>query len=224
MNCKIISSLAAALFAAQLSTPATAEACGGAWYDDGPRIDYRQGGVARAERDLAKGKHAQAAAAVLRMIPHISGYRAGGGDKLVRRAQRVLALAIARSDGQLDIASLVPRTTASQWHGDKQATRDKSVAWSVKTLAQRNSTKKANPIAKAELAEAIANLPKRRSEARKLLEELAHSDLLPSANGYALLARLRAQAGDEAGRIAAMKRCSTMAKHTSVCSTKQGVS
>src|SRR3954463_471679 len=88
--------------------PASALACGGDWYPE-VQIDPRIRGVAEAEKTLAKGNYVAAAGSVLRMIPHIETLRAERGRApLLARAERVLALAIAREAGSLALEREVP--------------------------------------------------------------------------------------------------------------------
>ncbi len=192
-----------------------AEACGGGWWPE-IQIDHRIQGIARAERDLAAGRYHAAAGSVIRMIPHIRAYKRTTGDGIVNRALRVLAVATARTGGQLKLEKQIPRQLHS-WLGKDADERQASLAWSVQALKSVSKLKKKSPAVQSELAEAMAQLPAHSDEARTTLEKLAEKDLLSSSQGYATLAELRAKAGDNDGRLAALQRCKTMAKDNRVC-------
>jgi len=192
-----------------------AEACGGGWWPE-IQIDHRVQGIARAERDLAAGRYHAAAGSVIRMIPHIRGYQHTTGDHIVNRALRVLAVATARTGGQLNLEKQIPRQLHS-WLGKDADERQASLAWSVQALKAVSKLKKKAPAVQSELAEAMAQLPAHRDSARTALEKLAKKDLLSTPQGYATLADLRAKAGDDDGRLAALQRCKTMAKDDRVC-------
>jgi hypothetical protein len=70
------------------------------------------------------------------------------------------------------------------------------------------------PLIQARLAEALAGIPtpESREEARKILEELADSDLLPDARSYATLALLRAT-DDKTGANKARRACRRMTRY-----------
>src|SRR4051812_20786602 len=100
-----IQMVAVSMTVVSLLTSASSIACGGDWYPE-VQIDPRIRGVAEAEKTLAKGNSLSAAGSVVRMIPQIetlqAAYTAGPGrDPLVARAERVLAVAIAREGGKL---------------------------------------------------------------------------------------------------------------------------
>ncbi|MFP6683219.1 MAG: hypothetical protein VB934_00830, partial [Polyangiaceae bacterium] len=56
-------------------------------------------------------------------------------------------------------------------------------------------------------------------EGRELLHKLAEKDLLTTPEAYAILAKLRGEAGDADGRTAALQRCRAMAKDAKLCSS-----
>jgi len=210
--------LAAAALAVGIGAiaPQNAEACGGAWYPE-VQIDYRIQGIARAEKQLEQGKHADAAASVIRMIPHIRNYKAKSSDRIINRALRVLAVATVRGDGKLDIATQIPYELRGQWLAQKDGDETANLEWAVVAMRSVNSWKSDDPAVQTELGEALAKVDAHESEARELLGDLADKDLLGSAEGYAALAELRAANGDEDGRSAALKRCEAMAKTPGLC-------
>jgi len=196
---------------------ASALACGGEWYPE-VQIDPRIRGVAEAEKTLAKGNYQAAAGSVVRMIPHIEALRAQRtADSLVSRAERVLAVAIARSGGKLALEREVPAEVLGHWPGKTTLDQNKNLAWSVDTLRRGLAVQKDDPGLMTQLGEALAQVDGGHEEARTLLESLAARDLIGSPQGYRALAELRLQTGDEAGRILAMKRCESMAATNKIC-------
>lgn len=196
--------------------PQQAEACGGAWYPE-VQIDYRIQGIAAAEKQLEQGQHANAAASVIRMIPHIRNYKAKSGDPIINRAMRVLAVATVRSGGELAIGKQIPYELRGQWLAQNDGDKTANLDWAVVAMRSVNTWKSDDPAVQTELGEALAKVDANKGEARDLLGDLADKDLLGSAEGYAALAELRAANGDEDGRIAALKRCEAMAKTPGLC-------
>lgn len=192
-----------------------ARACGGEWYPE-VMIDPRIHGVAQAEKNLAAGNRLAAAASVIRMIPHIKTLKSKPGS-LVGRAERVLAVALSRSQGALPVGAEVPLDVLGSWQGSKADDAAANMAWSVQVL-QRQAQAKADDVSlKTDLAEAMARLPEHRDAARTILEDLAKRDLIASPEGYAALASLRSQSGDADGQKLALKRCEAMAKSQDAC-------
>lgn len=192
-----------------------ARACGGEWYPE-VMIDPRIHGVAQAEKTLASGNRLAAAASVLRMIPHIKSLKSKPGS-LVARAERVLAVALSRSQGALPVANEVPADVLGSWRGAAAAESAANMAWSVTVLKRQSDGKSDDVALKTDLAEAMARIPEHRAEARTILEELAKRDLIASPEGYAALASLRSQLGDTDGQKLALKRCEAMAKSQDAC-------
>lgn len=206
---------AAGAFSLVEGAPGVAHACGGEWYPE-VRIDPRIRGVDGAEDALDDGHVLAAAGSIVRMIPHIRTL-SPTRTKLVQRAHRVLALAAARYGGALPIEREVPAYAQGTWIGKTDADRKANLAWAVKTLREVAKARNDDPAARTELAEALAKQDDTRDEARRVLEELAAKDLITSADGYATLATLREQAGDTAGRRAALERCRAMARPGGQC-------
>ena len=207
--------VAVTMSAVSLLTSASALACGGEWYPE-LQIDPRIHGVAEAEKATARGDYVAAAGSVLRMMPHIKTL-AVTSDPLVARAERVLAVAIARSNGRLHIEAEVPSEFLGHWRGLSSADQTKNLAWSVSALRAELKLKKDDPGVTTELGEALSKQDGGQAEARALLEALAARDLVASPEGYKALAELRFQQGDEAGQKLAMKRCVSMAAASTVC-------
>lgn len=192
-----------------------ARACGGEWYPE-VMIDPRIHGVAQAEKNLAAGNRLAAAASVIRMIPHIKTLKSKPGS-LVGRAERVLAVALSRSQGALPVAAEVPLDVLGSWQGSKEGDAAANMAWSVQVLERQAQAKADDVSLKTDLAEAMARLPEHREAARAILEDLAKRDLIASPEGYAALASLRSQSGDTDGQKLALKRCEAMAKSQDAC-------
>ncbi|MEZ4474486.1 MAG: hypothetical protein R3F60_27595 [bacterium] len=71
-------------------------------------------------------------------------------------------------------------------------------------------------------AEALAATGKG-AEARPLLEKLAEADLMPGPDAWRTLAGLRAEAGDAAGRDAALEKCKAVAPKAARCALDPGL-
>jgi hypothetical protein len=210
--------LALPLAAALGLTPTRAQACGGEWYpalmerepDQRPRL------IPMAEKALEQGRPIAAAGIVVRVIPHIRSLKAESSP-IVARAMRVLAVALARGDGSLALEREVPDYAQGSWLGKSASARSGNLRWAVSALRAVSQDKKDDPALETELSEAMARLPELREQARDKLEGLAARDLIASPEGYAALARLRAQSGDAAGEKLALTRCKAMAKSAELC-------
>ena len=212
-----IRSVALAMSAITLLSSAGALACGGDWYPE-VQVDPRIHGVLEAEKAVAKGNYVAAAGSVVRMMPHIKTLQADAKrDPLIARAERVLAVAIERSNGTLALEQEVPSEYLGHWLGKTRADHDKNLAWSVSTLRHELTIKKDDPGIQTELGEALSKVEGGADEARTVLEGLAARDLVATPEGYKALAQLRSQNGDEAGQKLAMKRCESMAVASKVC-------
>ena len=212
-----IRAVALAMTLVGLSTSLNAIACGGDWYPE-VQVDPRIHGVLEAEKALTRGNYVAAAGSVVRMIPHLESLK-GSHDPLVVRAERVLAVAIARENGRLALEQEVPSEVLSHWLGKTHVDHDKNMNFAVAALRRELSAKPEDPGITTDLGEALSKLDGGADEARTLLEGLAARDLVASPEGYKALAQLRLQQGDEAGQKLAMKRCESMASSAKVCET-----
>ena len=210
-----IRTVAVAMTVIGLSTSVRAFGCGGDWFPE-VQVDPRIHGVLEAEKSLTRGNYVAAAGSVVRMMPHIKALH-GSHDPLVVRAERVLAVAIARSNGSLALEREVPSEVLGHWLGHTQVERDLNLSWSVAALRRQLSAKHDDPGITTDLGEALSKLDAGADEARTLLESLAARDLVVSPQGYKALAALRLQSGDAAGQQLAMKRCESMAASAKVC-------
>jgi len=192
-----------------------ARACGGEWYPE-VTVDPRIQGVAQAEKALATGNRLAAAASVIRMIPHIKTLKVKPGS-LAGRAERVLAIALSRSEGKLPVQNEVPLEVLGSWRGREPEQAAANLAWSVEALKRQAQAQADDVSLQTDLGEAMARLPEQRSEARHILEDLAKRDLIASPEGYAALAMLRLQSGDADGEKLALERCEAMAKTQDAC-------
>lgn len=213
--------LALSIVTAGLATAAESVACGGEWIpammELEPQVDYRPQGVARAEKDLENGNYRAAAGAIIRMMPHVKSLKAKKNASIVARAQRVLAVATVRSAGQLDVGREVPKFIQDTWLGKSREDRRANLEFAVSTLTRVSELKEDDPAVQTELGEAMAQLDDRRGEAKVLLEKLAKKDLVATPEGYAALAKLRKDKGDDDGFRAAMKRCQQMSNGSTIC-------
>jgi len=191
-----------------------ANACGGEWVP-AVEIDHRPEGIARAEKLMEKGDNVAAAATVIRVMPHIKQLKPK--SSIVERAQRILAVTTARSNGSLAIAREVPDYAQGKWVGKTAQDKASNLEWSVATLRTLSEGDKEDTALQTDLAEALAKTDSGKAEAKDILEKLAQKDLIATPEGYATLAELRSAAGDAEGQKLAQKRCESMAKTANAC-------
>jgi len=183
------------------------------------QIDPRIRGVAEAEKSLQRGDTVAAAGSVIRMMPHI-GQLDGKKSPLVARAQRVLAVALARNDGVLALEREVPRYARGHWADTGVEARSHRLDWAIGALRRELYGKKDDPGLLSDLAEALARVDAHRGEARDILERLANKDLVATPSAYAVLAGLRAKSGDLHGEQLALERCRAMSREAALCSER----
>lgn len=186
--------LALSLVFSVLIVPEVAEACGNSIE---LATDVRNDALRSAEKLLAAGKHKKAIEQVHKTFrDHV--LQLDRYEHLQLRAQRILALAVVRSKGEVVIGQGIGGKTDAQ--------RRSAIAWATLMLRLQHS-EGATPALTAELAEALALQGSSRGEAHRLLKELGDGDLMPGAEGWALLGELSRERGDGEGSKKAIERC-----------------
>lgn len=160
------------------------------------QVDPTRRDVLAAEKALAKGDAAKAAKLARRAVPGLDQLPPEGAAELATRAQRTLALAVIRSGGATAVSDDMPGKTAEQ--------QRLNVAWAQLVLHYHAATNADNVVIQVQLAEALASTEPERPQALGILRDLSTRDLMPTASGYALLARLES---DATLRDAALSRC-----------------
>jgi hypothetical protein len=164
--------------------------------------------IVMAERRLDGERLAEAGAQVVAAFPNIRTTTVGTSP-LETRAARILALALVRSNGAL--------TNVAGFSVENE--RSLNLEWSVAILRLVSGARPNEPVAQADLGEALAALSKYDAEATTVLADLADRDLLGSAHAYAALARLRAAHGESNASRAAALRCEKMTASPGVVCT-----
>jgi hypothetical protein len=181
-------------------SPGQASACGNAVIEV---VDTSAINIAAAEKALGDGRYAAAVVGVNQVFPAIA-QTAVGAKPLSDRGLRIVALAAVRLDGAITLGSQLQGTTAEG--------RADNLTFAIDTLRKLNARRPNNPSLQTDLGEALSKVPRFKAEAFKLLNELAQKDLVASAEGYAALAKLRENLGDQEGARLALKRSAEMSK------------
>ena len=171
-------------------------------------VDTKTPLIARAEKALNEGQFTPAAVGVMQVFPKIKNTPAASSP-LASRGLRIMALAIARTEGALSVGGVFSGATPDE--------RTANLEWAITTLRNLSKLRPHVPFLKTDLAETLSKVPQYRPEALSILTDLADKDLITSAHGYATLARLREASGDKAGGEAALKRCEAIAKKPNIC-------
>ncbi len=185
---------------------AHAQACGMGevdWYG------AERAAVARAETLLQEGEPVKAAAVLQRMWPRLrEALPVASSQPVIAEGVRVMALALARSDG--DVGSQLG------WSSRTPAERSANVAWGVSRLRMLSAIEPDNAAVRADLGEALSRDVKTRAESRRILEALASTGSLWTAESYAALAHVRLAAGDDTGAQVAATQCEGHASNATV--------
>jgi hypothetical protein len=159
--------------------------------------------IAAADQRLDEEKLSLAAAQVVAAFPTIKTMDVAK-EPLETRAHCILALALVRSGGSL--------AGVEGFSSAREADRAANLEWGVSTLREVEASRHDDPVAQANLGEALAARGSYEEEAVRILGGLANRDLMGSAHAYAALARLRASRGEALASDDATKRCESMTK------------
>jgi hypothetical protein len=203
---------AVAILPVALAVESNAQACGmSIRMDPTPQRPTPVQEIARAEKSVESGQNLVAAQAILGSFPGVRNVTAGK-NPLETRALRVFALAVVRSNGEVDEKKAhVASANGIEW------TPKANLEWAVQSLREIDEKRPNDPTVQADLGEALSKTATGQAEALKLLQGLAQKDLMGSPHAYAALAKLRSETGDAAGAEAAIKRCEEMSKTPGVC-------
>jgi predicted Zn-dependent protease len=166
-----------------------------------------------AERQLGTRDYAQTLNTLMglyRYGPMSNRMKLGSSSPgLVRRARRIAAVAAIRTRGTRSLRF---------WNRDETDKKrvEKQIKWAYGQLKDALARTPDVPQRKSQFAEAQALIGERKA-ALTALEALAKDDLLVDAEAWALLAELRAEAGNADGAKAARTRCSAVAPDAPFC-------
>lgn len=195
---------------AGLLAPQNAEACGRFEAFRKPQVNEKLQDVRKSEHLLAQGKFEKAAKLARKAFPKLTEIPGDAKEKaLFDRAQRVAALAAVRSKGNVDLGRGMKPV------GDYE--KAVNVQWAHHVLMFHSARSSDNLVVRSEYAEAVALVPGLEDLAYDMLRQMADDDLMPTARGFALLAQLQAQRGDQVGRDMSLQRCKEIGADDAVC-------
>jgi hypothetical protein len=182
---------------ASFAGDARAQACG---MGDVDFYVAEEGAVSRAEELLQHAKPRDAAWELQRMWPRMhEAVPVVSSVAIISSGVRLMALAAVRSDG--DVRSELG------WSSGTARERAANVAWGIARLRMLAVASAPSPLAKNDLAEALARSRGTEEEGRAMLEALDTAQAILTPEAYAALASVRAHAGDTTGAELARGEC-----------------
>lgn len=173
-------------------------------------VDTTNQRVRNAESLLAAGKYQRAVKEALEIFPQaLRGDHSDARQGLYERAQRIVALAVVRSQGAVKLGPGLA--------GKTDAERDINLAWAAGMLRLHIARGDGSVVLSEQLAEALAQRPAERHEAHAILKELASGDIMATARGWAVLATLEKSRGDADAAALAVRRCKEVSAEATVC-------
>jgi hypothetical protein len=163
------------------------------------QVDPTLASVQKAEKALAKGDHTGAVKHARQALADLQGLPPIGAADLPVRAQRAAAIAAVRANGKVHLGTGL--------EGKTEQDQRTNVAWAQLVLTYQSALSADNLVLKTQLAEALAADPYQSARAREMLSDLAARDVMPTARGYTVLAKLEGARGDASARDAAIHRC-----------------
>jgi hypothetical protein len=209
-----------------IGAPEEARACGNSTLGSAQSISAA---VTEVKVLIDRGRHKQAVA-LLRgafrepdELMETTGLP-GNDQRLRARGHLALALIVARSRGTVALAPGIG--------GKRPAQREAAIGWAIKSMRWHLSGNidtfelvcspgkcraVDDPERSAILAELLALRPGGRAEALEILRGLAKDDLMPSAQGWAVLAALQTQGGEVEAATLSASRCEQVAGEAAAC-------
>lgn len=193
------------------SVPTDADACLRMKPRRVQKVDHKLRAVDRAEHLLAKGNGKAAVKTARRQFKHFTAVTGEPdmGKALFNRAQRTIALATIRAEGAIDLGKGMRGKTA-----DEKAL---NLAWATAVLEVQSAAEPDNLLLRTYYAEALMQHYGGETQALEILGTLSNDDLMPTARGYALLARAQQRVGDVSGRDLSLQRCRDLGEGDDVC-------
>lgn len=204
--------VAATLLAAVgASVPAEADACMRMKRRRVQAVDHKLQDVNRAEHLLAKGDGKRAVKTAKRRFKKFTAATGepDSGKALFNRAQRTIALATVRADGAMDLGRGMRGKTAEE--------KALNLAWATAVLEVQAAAEPDNLLLRTYYAEALSHHTGGDAQARDILTQLSNDDLMPTARGYALLARTQQRLGDASGSNLSLQRCRDLGEGDDIC-------
>jgi hypothetical protein len=171
--------------------------------------------VARADEMLRQGDAQKAAWLLQRTWPRLrEAVPVASSLSFIADGVRLMALAAVRTDGDIQ-----PGFGWSSWTPAEKA---QNVAWGVRRLRMLAAADPSSTVVRTDLGEALSRAPSTRDEARTILGALEATDGIATPEGYAALAFVRVEAGDEIGAAVASAECERRASNVEVQCTSLG--
>jgi hypothetical protein len=182
--------------------------------------------MVEAERLVDAGNTKDAALWVKSANPTFAKSQLGAGP-LSDRALSVLVRAAARSGG----ADYLGHTSAQPSAEEKSAALD----WASRVAKQMHERQPNDPHVQSLFAESLVRSPSEHPRVLKMLEPMEKADVLPSAYGYATLAKVRSETASDkpaflrgplvalanGKRTLAVARCARMVKDAAICEGRE---
>ena len=188
--------------------PSSVEAClwGPQWTPDPATQD-----VKKAERLLAKGRSVRAVNIAKGRYERFTAATGtpDRGKALFHRAQRLIALATVRSGGRMNLGPGMRGRTEDQQRSN--------LAWATSMLEIHAATEPDNLLFRVFYAEALLEYPEGAAQVVAMLEPLQRDDIMPSARGFAVLARAHHQLGDASSGELSQRRCLDLGASEALC-------
>lgn len=202
--------LGAMIMASGALAPSVADACIHGKVMRPRQVNPQQRDVRRAEHLLASNRHGKAVKMAKRAFSEFDQLPPDESvAPLFDRAQRTAAMAVVRADGAVDLGG--------GWTGESEQERARNLQWAAFVLQYQAARNPDNLVIQAEYAEALTKVPLQDEVAHEILATLAADDLMPTARGYALLAGLQVQRGDDGASEVSIARCEDIAGNRDAC-------